>query len=118
MKNFLSIAALVAASACVSTGGKNSLIGETCQTADDCDVSGVCVTDGKDGLCALPCLEPGGAGQCPLGAYCDRASLTTDSQPMAEMTLCLPACKSNSDCRDGYECNDVSSGPGKVCEPK
>jgi hypothetical protein len=104
--------------ACTSSGGHNSLVGETCKTSAECDVTGICVTDGPDGLCTLPCIEPGAAGECPLGAYCDRESLTSDSAAKSEMTLCLPSCKADSDCRTGYACNALSSGPGKVCQPK
>jgi hypothetical protein len=93
------------------------LIGAPCETADDCDVSGVCLTDGKDGLCSRTCNAPGRAGECPLGSYCDRAELTSDMQDTFVMFVCLPACKSQSDCRDGYSCNGVSGGPGKVCTP-
>ena len=103
--------------ACMSTGGAETLIGAPCQRADECDVTGVCVTDGLDGLCSRTCRVPGGAGECPLGSYCDRAQLTTDTQSTSEMTLCLPACKEQKDCRAGYSCNGVSGGPGKVCRP-
>jgi hypothetical protein len=101
-----------------SADGHLTLIGATCERSEECDVLGVCVTDGKGGLCASPCRVPGGAQQCPLGAYCDRASLTTDINEMSEMTLCLPACDNKTACRDGYECKDVNGGPGKVCRPK
>ena len=102
---------------CMSTGGAETLIGATCQTKDDCDVSGVCVTDGKDGLCSRSCIEPGRAGECPLGSYCDRAELTTDTRSTGEITLCLPACKAQRDCREGYSCQPVSAGFGMVCRP-
>ena len=104
--------------ACTSTGGAETLIGAPCETRDECDVSGgVCVTDGQDGLCSRGCNAPGRAGECPVGSYCDSAQLTTDTRPTGEMTLCLPACKADEDCRDGYGCADVNGGPGKVCRP-
>jgi hypothetical protein len=102
---------------CMSTGGAETLIGAPCNSAEDCDVTGVCITDGLDGLCSRRCRVPGGAGECPLGSYCDSAELTTDVQSTSEMTLCLPACKAQKDCRDGYVCVGVSGGPGKVCRP-
>ena len=108
---------LLLLSACMSTGGAETLIGAPCQSASDCDVTGVCITDGQDGLCSRSCLVPGAAGECPVGSYCDRAALTTDTQSTGEMTLCLPACKTSKDCRTGYACSDVNGGPGKVCRP-
>jgi hypothetical protein len=102
---------------CGDDTGTGSLIGATCKTADECDLSGVCVTDGPGGMCSLSCQTPGAAGACPVGAYCDRGSYTTDTQAKSEQTLCLPACKEKTDCRDGYSCTGVSSGPGKVCKP-
>ncbi|MET0387971.1 MAG: hypothetical protein ABW321_18510 [Polyangiales bacterium] len=104
--------------ACTKTGGRETLIGETCDTADDCDVAGLCLTDGPDGLCSADCIRPGEPGQCPLGTYCDRAELTAEGDDPAVLTVCLPACERHEDCRDGYSCNGVSSGPGKVCHPE
>ena len=103
--------------ACGGDDSSATLIGASCKKASDCDPNGVCITDGKDGLCSQPCEMPGEAGECPAHAYCDRGQFTTD-QESGEQTLCLPACKEKSDCREGYECNGVSSGPGKICEPK
>jgi hypothetical protein len=94
-----------------------SLVGLPCETSDECDVSGVCVTDGEGGLCALDCEEPGSPLECPYGAYCDRGEFTTDRTDKRELTLCLPSCKAQSECRAGYECTGVNGGPGKVCRP-
>ncbi|MEY4576059.1 MAG: hypothetical protein RL701_762 [Pseudomonadota bacterium] len=101
-----------------SSDDPETLIGATCESADECDPSGICVTDGADGLCSQLCAIAGGPQQCPLGNYCDTRQVTTDTSDRGERTLCLPACKSDSDCRDGYKCTGVSSGPGKVCGPK
>lgn len=103
--------------ACSGGSGSETLIGATCETSEECDVTGVCVVDGKDGMCTQPCTVPGGAGQCPLGSYCTREELTSDSSDKSSMVLCFPSCESQDDCRDGYSCNGVSSGPGKVCVP-
>jgi hypothetical protein len=105
-------------SACSSGGGSETLIGATCHNSDECDVAGTCVTDGPDGICTQSCRVPGGAQECPLNSYCDRAELTSDTAAKSEMTLCLPACKAQGDCRDGYSCSGVSGGPGKVCRPE
>jgi hypothetical protein len=84
-----------------------------------CGPAGVCITSGKDGECALPCQVPGGVGECPLHTYCDSENVTTDTHKQeSDMTLCFPACTVDADCRDGYKCKGVSSGPGKICAPK
>ena len=112
-------AALLLTAACMSSGGAETLIGAPCKTANDCDPAGVCIIDGKDGICTQTCSAPGAAGVCPLKSYCTRNELQSDtSGGKGFMVLCLPACKQQSDCRDGYSCNGVSSGPGKVCLPK
>lgn len=104
--------------ACGGTDGTETLIGYPCEDSDQCDVTGVCVTDGRDGVCTQTCMVPGGAGQCPLGSYCTRGEYTAAGQDEpSTRTLCFPACKEQSDCREGYTCNGVSSGPGKVCLP-
>ncbi|HKP55775.1 MAG TPA: hypothetical protein VJV78_03615 [Polyangiales bacterium] len=95
-----------------------SLIGATCKEQEDCDVTGVCITSGKDGMCSMECDAPGAPQQCPLGAYCDTVHAETNDDLPADMTLCLPACSNKDDCRSGYECTGVSSGSGKVCKPK
>ena len=101
----------------MSTGGAETLIGAPCETARDCDASGLCIKDGRDGLCSQTCAAPGRAGACPLGSFCDRAELASDVEDKTVMIVCLPACKEKSDCRAGYSCNGLSSGPGKVCRP-
>jgi hypothetical protein len=110
---------LLLAAACGGGGGAETLIGAPCESADDCDVvTGVCITDGEGGICTQTCTAPGAAGVCPVGSYCTRGAYTS-AKLGAEgtLTLCFPACKEQSECRDGYECNGVSSGPGKVCTP-
>jgi hypothetical protein len=118
MRHWLAVAVLAGAlAACGDDLDSETLIGATCKKADDCDVTGVCIKAG-DGMCSLPCDVPGAAQQCPVGTYCDSVNVETTDQDKSEMTLCLPACSSKSDCRDGYDCKGVSSGPGKVCKPK
>lgn len=114
----LKVSAALWALGCGGADGAETLIGLTCETSDMCDVTGVCIVDGPDGMCTQPCKVPGGAGQCPYGNYCTRGEFTADeSGGKGPMTLCLPSCEAQSDCREGYSCNGVSSGPGKVCQP-
>jgi hypothetical protein len=91
-----------------------TLVGATCSTADDCDVTGVCVL-GNGGLCSLECNSAGQAQQCPLGNYCDEQTVETSDKTVAKMLLCFPACRANADCRDGFKCDNVKKGSGKVC---
>lgn len=77
------------------------------------------MTDGQDGMCTQLCMRPGYPGECPLDSYCTLGEFTpSTAQDKQTRTLCFPACKQQSDCREGYACEDVSSGPGKVCTPR
>lgn len=121
MRRVLSLAlslAVVCVAACGDDLDGETLIGATCKRASDCDVTGVCITTRSDGMCSLKCSNAGVLQECPLGTYCDDQNVATTEAEEQQMTLCFPACKSNSDCRSGYNCNGVSSGPGKICVPK
>lgn len=121
MHKLLALAILLA---CVGLGcgdddeGNGTLIGATCDDSTQCGVGGQCVTDGDEGLCTLPCMTSGGVGECPLDTYCDEENVGIDGEAASSETLCFPACEEDEDCREGYGCNGVSSGPGKVCHPK
>jgi hypothetical protein len=94
-----------------------TLVGATCSTAEDCDVTGVCVV-GNGGLCSLECQSAGEPQQCPLGNYCDEQTVETSDKTVQKMLLCFPACRVSADCRDGFGCVGVKKGSGKVCVPK
>jgi hypothetical protein len=119
MRIFLGLMVVLASvwSGCGDDDGNGTLIGATCADSDECGVAGVCVTDGTGGLCTLPCQTSGGIGECPLESYCDRQNVSVDGDAASEETLCFPACEDDDDCRDGYKCTGVSSGPGKICQP-
>lgn len=108
----------LAAVGCGGQDGNGTLIGFSCADSSECGPAGVCVTDGKDGLCTLPCEASGKAEQCPGGSYCDDENVAVDGADKTDATLCFPACDTNADCRDGYKCGGITSGPGKVCHPK
>jgi hypothetical protein len=117
MRTLLGFAFLISiTAACGDDLEAETLIGATCKKSDECDVTGVCVLGG-DGLCSLKCEAPGQSMQCPLGSYCDDRTVETADDTLQPMTLCFPACKGNSDCRDGFECKGVTMGAGKVCVP-
>jgi hypothetical protein len=103
---------------CGGSRGGGSLIGATCKHSEQCGPAGVCITSGKDGLCSLPCVVPGGPNECLPGSYCDEELVQTDTQDQADLTLCFPACTDKSQCRAGYDCKPINGGPGKVCRAK
>lgn len=118
MRTLLGFALLISiAPACGDDLEGETLIGATCKRSDECDVTGVCVQVGE-GLCSIECKFPGQAQQCPLGSYCDERTVETPEKTLQPMTLCFPACKSNSDCRSAFECRNTTAGSGKVCVPK
>jgi hypothetical protein len=108
----------IVGSGCGDDDWTGTLIGLSCDDSVECDVAGACVTDGRDGLCTMPCQTSGGIGECPLGSYCDRENVSIDDGRRREETLCFPACDDDDDCRIGYKCDGVSGGPGKVCHPR
>lgn len=117
MLGFAPLFVLLVGSACGNDLDGETLIGATCESADDCGVTGICVV-GEEGLCSRECRNPGTAQECPLGSYCHRERVETTDMTLSEMTLCFPACKGDADCRTGYKCKGVSSGSGKVCVPE
>ncbi len=120
MRTLLALCSICFASWAIACGNDldgETLIGSTCKTEDDCDVAGVCVTSGEDGLCSAKCRFPGAAQECPLGSYCDERQVETSEDAEAAMILCFPACNEQRDCRAGYNCRPVTEGEGKVCVP-
>jgi hypothetical protein len=108
---------LVTQAACGDDIDSETLVGATCSTNEDCDVTGVCVV-GHGGLCSLKCQSPGVQQQCPLGSYCDERNVETSDETLQKQVLCFPACKGNADCREGFKCEGVTKGAGKVCVPE
>lgn len=107
---------LITQVACDDNLERETLIGATCAKSNECGVAGVCVL-GKDGLCSLKCDNPGRPQECPLGNFCDERTVETWDDTLQPLILCFPACKADTDCRDGYECRDVTNGAGSVCVP-
>lgn len=64
-------------------------LGSPCDETSNCE--GVCDTTLPDGMCVVPCDE---ANPCDTGACVESGGLA----------FCMPACKENSECRDGYSC--------------
>jgi hypothetical protein len=124
------ILALAAAIGC----GKE--IGDSCIVSTDCDTSGqrICDTQTKEGYCTIQGCN---YNTCPEEAECVRyftgefankpCDYTTDGTSTfdcsldelcdledhcvpraAEVRYCMRKCSSNGDCRDGYECRDLT----------
>lgn len=94
-------------------------IGDECKLSTDCSAAGdrLCDITAPGGYCTVYNCEP---GACPedeslcveFGAQRSPAAACQDQQatsPYAR-TFCMATCESDADCRDGYECADLSTG--------
>jgi hypothetical protein len=90
-------------------------IGNKCTISTDCSQLGdrLCDTNQPDGYCTAFNCEP---DQCP-NSICVAFDPTLDPvcgsddngrAPRYQQTFCLAPCSSNSDCRDQYQCVDLS----------
>jgi hypothetical protein len=96
-------------------GGCAPKIGKSCELSTDCSQLGdrLCDTTQPEGYCTIFNCEP---DTCPdsacVGFYAqlDPACGTTDDgrTPRFERTFCMAPCSSDSSCRDGYDCVDLS----------
>jgi hypothetical protein len=93
-------------------------IGDDCKISTDCSAAGdrLCDITAPGGYCTMFNCEP---GTCPddeslcveFGAQRARAEKCQDKQspsPYAR-SFCMHTCDSNSDCRAGYQCADLST---------
>ncbi len=117
-------------------------IGDDCELDTDCSNSGdrLCDRSQPGGYCTIFNCEP---GTCPDEATCigfrttlsalasdagEWACLDPQQNSRLQRAFCMRRCKSNSDCRTGYECLDMrqpanpygavvleDGGSGKVC---
>ncbi len=96
-------------------------IGNSCTLSTDCSSLGdrLCDTTQPNGYCTVFNCEP---DQCP-NAICVAFDPTLDPAcgsadngraPRFEASFCLAPCSSNSDCRDQYECVDLSVQANQV----
>ena len=116
---------------CQETEPTGAAIGEACSEGSDCQ-SGTCyTTEGgatwTDGYCVGPCILPAGynsntyfdanfdgatdadlpQGTCADGAVC-YLNILDFSDTEGDAGVCMAACNSNDDCRDGYGCGVFS----------
>lgn len=90
-------------------------IGNKCTLSTDCSQLGdrLCDTSQPDGYCTIFNCEPDGCPESICVAFdpnLDPACKSADDGrwPRFERTFCMKACSADDDCRDGYECIDLS----------
>ncbi|HZR07841.1 MAG TPA: hypothetical protein VFA79_04610 [Myxococcales bacterium] len=89
---------------CVDPGLASSALGEACRTTADCGSGLTCDTDAQGfpgGFCTATCTSSAG---------CIASACT----PVAGLSVCMPACTADSQCRQGYGC---CATLGNVCTP-
>ncbi len=116
--------------------GCGKQIGDACIVSSDCDPNGqrLCDTSQKDGYCTIqgcdydtcpteaacirfftgqfdnklcdPATEDKTTNACSLDELCDLEGHCVARS--SEVRYCMLKCSSNGDCRDGYECRDLT----------
>ncbi|AFE06635.1 hypothetical protein COCOR_05886 [Corallococcus coralloides DSM 2259] len=92
----------------LACGDSDGGVGESCGE-DGCDSGLSCRRDFPGTFCAQDCTAEGEGGGCPSGTLCTR---------QLDTLMCSPVCDSESDCRESYACNGVSSTNLKACQVK
>ena len=79
--------------------GCGRTVGDACTTHPECGDQGFCINQGytPGGYCSQACL-PGRDETCPSGSTCVSMGAATDA------SACFLECKTNNDCRKGYQC--------------
>lgn len=95
--------------------GCSPKIGDKCDLSTDCSSAGdrLCDPTQPGGYCTIFNCEPGG---CPEESVCvafkrsvSAAEGCPEGDTRLQRTFCMANCESNSDCRSGYECLDLSA---------
>lgn len=99
-------------------GGCAPKIGKSCQLSTDCSQLGdrLCDNTQPEGYCTIFNCEP---DTCPdsacVGFYAQLDPTCGENvegrTPRFERTFCMAPCSSDSSCRDGYQCVDLSGDP-------
>jgi hypothetical protein len=122
--------------ACLLAAGCGKQIGDACIVSSDCDPNGQrqCDTSQKEGYCTIqgcdfdtcpeeaacirfftgqfdnktcdPTTEDISTDNCSLDELCDLEGHCVARS--SEVRFCMLKCSSNGDCRDGYECRDLT----------
>ncbi len=92
-------------------------IGDSCKLHTDCDATGgrLCETNLPGGYCTIFNCEQ---YSCPSEAACvafgpapsTKAECAVTQQQRLERTFCMARCSSDSSCRSGYACVDLTGG--------
>ena len=100
-------------------------IGKSCSLSTDCSQLGdrLCDTNQPEGYCTIFNCEP---DTCPdsacVGFYAKLipscGSATDDRTPRFERTFCMASCKSDGDCRDGYQCVKPEDRAAEIVDAK
>ena len=106
MKRALVAFAFLLSAACNSGTG----VGSPCTVTTDCESAHYCDTSQPGGFCTRGCTFVGRTTECPGGAICTYTGGT--------VMVCAPICTGDSQCRDLYACNAVTSTDSKACGPK
>ena len=91
-------------------------IGDECETSVDCSQGGerLCDITQPGGYCTVFNCEP---DSCPDDSVCIAFAAQPSAHPACQISdglsrfsrsFCMASCSSNSDCRSGYQCLDVS----------
>ncbi|RMG19540.1 MAG: hypothetical protein D6729_04980 [Deltaproteobacteria bacterium] len=78
-------------------GGTSGVIGDACQSGDDCAEGLACHAGLPGGYCIAQCWDG-----CPDGSTCTR---------FAGQDWCLRTCADDSECREGYVCRSGTCQP-------
>lgn len=90
--------------------GCGTSIGDSCAPSDGCGSDDlVCRGDFPGGLCTKGCTAEGDTESCDGNSICSA---------QFRALLCVPRCKEQSDCREGYQCNGISGSNIKACQVK
>lgn len=118
----------------VAGGEKTTNVGAACSSDDQCTGSAAsCLTvvpldltpnarltvTYPGGFCSAQCkadADCGSAGGCPVAEYLSLINAVVPGQQdlVAKLSICVPKCNAQSDCRDGYVCQAPPANPFAV----
>lgn len=94
-------------------GPEGAALGEACERDEDCRLGRCLGGDGfVDGYCSTP--DP-----CEFDDHCpEDTTCLANADAAAEDAFCGVRCEQDTDCRDGYSCQQSDASPFKACAPK
>jgi hypothetical protein len=91
----------------INGGGGSSVLGDPCSSNAACGSDGLCIGDWPDGYCTKECSSD---QDCAGQGWC-----YTLNSGQGKINICLDACITNAECRNGYTCQGDSGAT--VCYP-